>query len=103
MQEYSGYLAATCLILAAYVLFRGILAAYLQSRGDGSETLLPTPAFGVAASFLLTFGLGFLRIELPWWGFRIVFPGTTLLFPAIIYVIGRRSARNESRADSGSQ
>jgi len=101
MQESSGYLAVVCLILAVYVLFRGIVAAYLQGREDGSETLLPAPAFGVVASFLLTFGLGFLRVELPWWGFRIVFPGTTLLFPALIYVIGRRSSRGKVRTIPG--
>ncbi|TKS61655.1 MAG: hypothetical protein EWM72_00403 [Nitrospira sp.] len=101
MQEYGLYLGAACLILAVYVLVRGIAAAYRQGREDGFETLIPTPAFGVVASFLLTFGLGFLRVELPWWGFRIVFPGTTLLFPALIYVVGRRSPRDKSRTIPG--
>lgn len=89
MQEYGLYLGIICLILAAYVLVKGITAAF-RRRELGSESLVPPPAYGVVASVLLAFGLGYLKLKLPWWGFRVVFPGTTLLFPAIIYVVGRR-------------
>jgi hypothetical protein len=90
MEEYGLYIAFICLFLAAYVLVKGIAAAYRQGHGDGSVSLFPPPAYGVVASVLLTLGLGFFRLTLPWWGFRIIFPGTTLLFPAILYIIGRR-------------
>ena len=91
MEEYSLYFGIGCLVLALYVLIKGVLAAFRQSQDPGSASLVPPPAFGVVASVLLTFGLGFLKLKLPWWGFRIIFPGTTMLFPAIIYLIGRRS------------
>ena len=90
MEEYALYFGIVSLFLAAYILVKGVAAAYRQGGGDGSAALFPPPAFGVVASVLLTLGLGFLRLKLPWWGFRIIFPGTTLLFPAIIYLIGRR-------------
>jgi hypothetical protein len=96
--EYSEYIAAGFLIFAAYILIRAIRAAYMQGKEEGHDTLFPTPAYGVVASFSLTYGLGFLHIDLPWWGFRMVFPGTTLLFPAIIYLVGRRSARSGARS-----
>jgi hypothetical protein len=91
MEEYGLYFAIMCLILAAYVLIKGVIAAFQQSQDPGSASLFPPPAYGVVASILLTFGLGFLRLKLPWWGFRIIFPGTTMLFPAVIYLISRRS------------
>lgn len=94
MQEYGLYWGVSCFILAVYVLAKGIVAANRQKRENEAETLVPAYVFGIVASVLLTFGLGFLRVKLPWWGFRIVFPGTTLLFPAIIYVIGRRAPSN---------
>ncbi len=102
MQEYGEYLGPVCLVLSVYVLIKGVLAASRQRREGGSVTLFPPPAYGAVASVLLTFGLGFLRIKLPWWGFRIIFPGTTLLFPAVIYLIGRGSPQNHPRADSES-
>ncbi len=91
MEEYGLYFCIICLMLAAYVLFKGITAAVQKSRDPGSASLFPPPAYGVVASVLLTFGLGFLKLKMPWWGFRIIFPGTTMLFPAIIYLISRRS------------
>lgn len=91
MEEYRLYFGVICLILAAYVLIKGIAGAF-RRRTLGSESLIPPPAYGVVASILLTYGLGFLKLKLPWWGFRVVFPGTTMLFPAIIYIIGRRPA-----------
>lgn len=89
MQEYGLYWAIVCLILAVYVLVKGVTAA-IRRRTLGSDSLIPPPAYGVAASMLLTFGLGFLKLELPWWGYRMVFPGTAFLFFGIIYVIGRQ-------------
>jgi len=89
MQEYALYWGIICLIVAVYVLAKGIMAAF-RRRELGSDSLVPPPVYGIVASLLLTFGLGFLKLKLPWWGFRVVFPGTTMLFPAIIYVIGRR-------------
>jgi hypothetical protein len=97
MEEYSLYFAMICLFLAAYVLIKGVAAAYRQGHGDGSVSLFPPPAYGVVASVLLTVGLGFFRLKLPWWGFRIIFPGTTLLFPAILYIIGRRPPQDHTR------
>jgi O-antigen ligase len=97
MQEYGLYLGIVGLILAAYVLVKGILAAIQKRRDPGSSSLLPLPAYGIIASVILTYGLGFLKAKLPWlesqpfWVYRIIFPGTTLLFPAIIYIISRRS------------
>ena len=100
MAEYGLYFGIVCLILAAYVLVKGILAAIQKSRDPGSAFMIPPPAYGVIASVLLTYGLGFLKPKLPWlesqpfWVYRIIFPGTTLLFPAIIYLISRRSPSN---------
>ena len=100
MAEYGLYFGIVCLILAAYVFVKGILAAIQKSRDPGSAFMIPPPAYGAIASVLLTYGLGFLKPKLPWleslpwWGYRIIFPGTTLLFPAIIYVISRRSPSN---------
>lgn len=91
MEEYRPYFGVICLILAVYILGKGVAGAF-RRRTLGSESLIPPPAYGVVASVLLTFGLGFLQLKLPWWGFRAVFPGTTMLFPAIIYVIGRPPA-----------
>lgn len=90
MEEYAGYYSAACLIMAAYVMVKGVLAALAQRKDPEFSTLFPPPAYGVVASVLLTFGLGFLKLKLPWWGYRLIFPGTTLLLPAIIYLIGRR-------------
>jgi hypothetical protein len=89
MQEYGLYWGIVCLILAVYVLVKGVTAA-IRRRTLGSDSLIPPPAYGVASSMLLTFGLGFLKLELPWWGYRMVFPGTAFLFFGIIYMIGRQ-------------
>ena len=97
MAEYGLYFGIVGLILAAYVLVKGILAAIQKSRDPGSASILPPPAYGVIASVILTYGLGFLKPKLPWlesqpfWVYRIIFPGTTLFFPAIIYLISRRT------------
>ena len=89
MEDNSLYYGIGCLILSVYVLIKGVSGALVRRRDPGSASLVPPPAYGVVASLLLTFGLGFLRLKMPWWGFRAIFPGTTMLFPAIIYLIGR--------------
>jgi hypothetical protein len=100
MVEYGLYFGIAGLILAAYVLVKGILVAIQKRRDPASGSILPPPAYGVIASVILTYGLGFLKPKLPWlesqpfWVYRIIFPGTTLLFPAIIYLISRRSPSN---------
>jgi hypothetical protein len=100
MQEYGLYFGIVGVILAAYVLVKGMIVASQKRQDPGSASLLPPPAYGVIASVILTYGLGFLKPKLPWleaapwWGFRIIFPGTTFLFPAIIYLIGRRPPSN---------
>lgn len=100
MQEYSLYLGIVGLILAAYVFVKGVLVAIQKSRDPGAAFMIPPPAYGVIASVILTYGLGFLKPNLPWlesqpfWVYRIIFPGTTLLFPAVIYLISRRSPSN---------
>lgn len=88
--EYALYFGISCVILSVYMLVKGFIAASKQRSEDHSTTLVPAYVFGIVSSILLTFGLGFLRLKLPWWGFRIIFPGTTLLFPALIYLVGRR-------------
>jgi hypothetical protein len=89
--EYDEYLGAANLLLAVFALAWGIATAYRQTREGGPvAVVVPTLPFGVEASLLLTFSLAFLRVELPWWGYAIVFPGTALLFPAVIYAVGRR-------------
>ncbi|MGE3978578.1 MAG: hypothetical protein AB7F94_13455 [Nitrospira sp.] len=101
MQEYAAYYGTACIIFSVYLLIKGFLAASRQRSEDRSTTLVPAYLYGILASILLTFGLGFLRLKLPWWGFRIVFPGTTLLFPAIIYLVGRRPPKpNLDRVDA---
>ena len=100
MEDSGFYSGIVCLILALYVLIKGVLTAIRQSQGPGRVSIIPPPVMGAAASVLLTYGLGFLQIQsvvesytgqpVPWWGFRAIFPGTTMLFPAIIYIIGRR-------------
>ncbi|NGZ08319.1 MAG: hypothetical protein CV088_02910 [Nitrospira sp. LK70] len=101
LQEYALYFGISSIILSIYILVKGFIAASNQRSDDHSTTLVPAYIFGIVASILLTFGLGFLRLKLPWWGFRIVFPGTTLLFPALIYLVGRRSPKpNLDRVDA---
>jgi len=95
MQEYAAYYGTACLILSMYLLFKGVTAALRQRSDDQSTTLVPAYVYGVLASVALTYALGLLRMkfpgwELPWWGNRIIFPGTTMLFPGIIYLVGRR-------------
>ncbi|MGQ0694030.1 MAG: hypothetical protein ACT4OL_00460 [Nitrospiraceae bacterium] len=90
MQEYGMYSGAACLILAFYTLVKGIATAWRQRRENDPTDTAPSVPFGVAASLLLTLGLGLFRVKFPWWGVMIIFPGTVLLFHAIIYEIGRR-------------
>lgn len=100
MQEYGLYFGIVGLILAAYVFVKGVIVAIQKRREPGSASLVPPPAYGVIASVILTYGLGFLKPQLPWlesqpfWVYRIIFPGTTFLFPAIIYLISRRPPSN---------
>lgn len=94
MQEYGMYPGAACLMLALYTLVKGIATASRQRRENDPTDTAPSVPFGIAASLLLTLGLGFLRVKFPWWGVMIIFPGTVLLFPAIIYAIGRRPPRH---------
>lgn len=101
MGESSFYSGIVCLILALYVLIKGILTAIRRNQGPGAPSIIPAPVMGAVASVLLTYGLGLLEFQsvvesytgepIPWWGFRAIFPGTTMLFPAIIYIIGRNS------------
>lgn len=106
MQEYAVYYGTACLILSVYLLFKGIVAASRQRSEDQSTTLVPAYVYGILASVALTYALGLLRMkfpgwELPWWGNRIIFPGTTMLFPGIIYLIGRRPPKpNLDRVDA---
>jgi len=99
MEDSSFYSGIVCLILAGYVLVKGIVAAVRKSKDPAISSIIPPPVMGALASVLLTYGLGFLQIQsvvesytgqpVPWWGFRAIFPGTTMLFPAVIYMIGR--------------
>jgi hypothetical protein len=90
MQEYAAYYGTACIIFSVYLLIKGFTAASRQRSEDHSTTLVPAYVYGILASILLTVGLGFFRPSLPWWGYRLIFPGTTMLFPAIIYFVGRR-------------
>jgi hypothetical protein len=101
MQEYAAYYGSACIIFSVYLLIKGFTAASRQRSEDRSMTLVPAYVFGIVASILLTVGLGFFRPSLPWWGYRMIFPGTTLLFPAVIYLIGRRPPKPTlDRADA---
>lgn len=100
-QEYAAYYGSACLILSVYLLIKGLSTASRQRSVDRSPTLLPAYIYGVLASVLLTVGLGFFRPTLPWWGYRLIFPGTTMLFPAIMYLIGSRPPKPDlDRADA---
>jgi hypothetical protein len=90
MQEYAAYYGTACIIFSVYLLIKGFLAASRQRSEDHSTTLVPAYIYGILASILLTVGLGFFRPSLPWWGYRLIFPGTTMLFPGVIYLVGRR-------------
>lgn len=101
MQEYATYYGSACIIFSLYVLIKGFMAASRQRSEDRSTTLVPAYIYGVVASILLTVGLGFFKPSLPWWGYRLIFPGTTMLFPAVIYLIGRRPLKPSlDRADA---
>ena len=101
MQEYAVYYGSACIIFSLYILIKGFLAASRQRSNDHSTTLVPAYVFGIVASILLTVGLGFFKPTLPWWGYRMIFPGTTMLFPAIIYLIGRRPPKPDlNRVDA---
>ncbi|MBK9306533.1 MAG: hypothetical protein IPM58_05450 [Nitrospira sp.] len=92
-QEYAVYYGTACLVLSVYLLIKGCISAARQRSADHSTTLIASYAYAVVASVLLTVGLGFFQPSLPtlpWWGYRLIFPGTTMLFPAIMYLIGRR-------------
>ena len=90
MQEYALYYGMACIILSLYTLVKGFIKASQQRSEDHSTTLVPAYVYGIVASILLTIGLGFFKLTLPWWGYRVVFPGTTFLFAGIIYLIARR-------------
>lgn len=101
MQEYALYYGIACFILSLYTLIKGFIKASQQRSEDHSTTLVPAYVYGIMASILLTVGLGFFKPELPWWGYRLIFPGTTMLFPGIIYLIGRRPPKPSlDRADA---
>jgi hypothetical protein len=101
MQDYSAYYGTACIIFSVYLVLKGFTAASRQRGEDHSTTLVPAYVYGVVASILLTLGLGFFKPNLPWWGYRIIFPGTTMLFPAVIYLVGRRPPKpNLDRADA---
>lgn len=101
MQDYAVYYGSACIIFSLYVLVKGFITASRQRSEDQSTTLVPAYVYGIVASIVLTIGLGFFRPTLPWWGYRLVFPGTTMLFPAIIYLIGRRPPKPSlDRADA---
>jgi len=101
MQEYAAYYGTASIVLSVYILVKGFIAASKQRSKDQSTTLVPAYVYGILASILLTVGLGFFRPSLPWWGYRLIFPGTTMLFPAIIYLIGRRPPKATlDRADA---
>jgi hypothetical protein len=100
-QEYAVYYGSASLILSVYLLIKGCINASRQRSVDRSPTLLLAYVYGVLASVLLTVGLGFFRPSLPWWGYRLIFPGTTMLFPAIMYLIGSRPPKPDlDRADA---
>lgn len=101
MQEYAVFYGSACIILSIYLLIKGLLSASRQRSDDHSTTLVPAYVFGIVSSILLTVGLGFFKPTLPWWGYRLIFPGTTMLFPGIIYLIGRRPPKpNLDRVDA---
>ncbi len=101
MQDYSVYYGSACIIFSLYILIKGFVAASRQRSEHHSTTLVPAYLYGIVASILLTLGLGFFKPTLSWWGYRLVFPGTTMIFPAIIYLIGRRPLKPDlDRADA---
>lgn len=100
-QEYAAYYGTACLVLSVYLFIKGFISASRQRREDRSPTLVASYIYAVLASVLLTVGLGFFRPTLPWWGYRLIFPGTTMLFPAIMYFTGRRPPKPRlDRADA---
>ncbi|MFZ3013478.1 MAG: hypothetical protein WA045_07205 [Nitrospira sp.] len=101
MQDYSVYYGSACIIFSLYILIKGFVAASRQRSEHHSTTLVPAYVYGIVASILLTLGLGFFKPTLPWWGYRLIFPGSTMLFAAIIYLIGRRPLKpGLDRADA---
>lgn len=101
MQEYALYYGVACFILSAYTLIKGFIKAAQQRSQDESTTLVPAYVYGIISAVLLTVGLGFFKPELPWWGYRLIFPGTPMLFSGIIYLIGRRPPKSGlDRADA---
>jgi len=48
MQEYALYWGIICLIVAVYVLAKGIMAAF-RRRKLGSDSLVPPPVYGIVA------------------------------------------------------
>ena len=104
MQEYAPYYGTACLILSVYILIKGCRKAVQQRSQDESTTLVPAYMYGILSAVFLTVGLGFFKSELPelpWWGYRLIFPGTPMLFSVIIYLIGRRPPKPDlDRADA---
>jgi cyanate permease len=99
--EYAVYYGSACVVFSLYLLAKGFIAASRQRSEDESTTLVPAYVYGILSSVILTVGLGFFKPSLPWWGYRMIFPGTTMFFPAIIYLIGRRSSKPRlDRADA---
>ncbi|MBX3303139.1 MAG: hypothetical protein KF693_13070 [Nitrospira sp.] len=100
-QEYAAYYGTACIVLSVYLLIKGFISAARQRSEDHSTTLIASYIYAVLASVLLTVGLGFFQPSLPWWGYRLIFPGTTMLFPGLMYLIGRRPPKpGMDRADA---
>ena len=95
MQDYSAYYGTACIIFSALSPHQGVQrrpAAKRRSFHDAGSSLCLWNR-GVDSADRWS---GIFRPNLPWWGYRLIFPGTTMLFPAIIYLVGRRPPKPEA-------
>jgi hypothetical protein len=77
-------IAVTSSAFALATFLWGFITEYRQSRAESSSAIVPTLPFAVAASFFISFAVWGFDVGLPFWGYPIIFLGSTLFLGFLI-------------------
>jgi hypothetical protein len=73
-------ISIACFVFAALSFGWGFVTEYRQSRAEGPVAIVATLPFAAAAGVFVTFGVLWLRLDVPFWVHVIVFLVSMALF-----------------------
>jgi hypothetical protein len=93
-------IAVTSTVLAFATFLWGFITEYRQSRDQNYNAIVPTLPFAVAASFFISFAVWGFDVGFPFWGYPIIFLGSSLFLGFSILKISKTSDESNSEKNN---